>query len=125
MAARFPGEPFSPDRLPDPHDPPPGVDPIVGAVVRSALTGADAYRATRAAVRREGTILRVGNRFVPLERYDEIAFVALGNAAVSQALAVSATLGERLTQGLVAGPDPVPAEVPFPSRQVRRGAPDA
>ncbi len=118
MASRFPAEPFSPDRLPEPSEPTPGVDPVFPVIYRAAVSGADAYRATRTALRREGRILRVGNRFVPLERYREIAFVALGSAALSQALAVTAALGEHLTQGLVAGPDPLPPSVPFRSRTV-------
>ncbi len=123
MAARFPAEPFAPERLPDAAEPVAGVDPVFPAIYRAAVTGADAYRATRAALRRDGGILRLGNRFVPLDRYREIAFAALGSAAISQALAVSAALGESLTQGLVAGPDPLPREVPFRSRIVATGPP--
>jgi glycerate-2-kinase len=116
MATRFPGEPFSADRLPTGPPAPPGVDPVVPAIYRAAVTGADAYRATRQGLRRTGPILRLGNRFVPMAQYREIAFVALGSAAVSQALAASAALGEALTQGYVVGPDPLPREVPFRSR---------
>ncbi|HUJ78325.1 MAG TPA: DUF4147 domain-containing protein, partial [Thermoplasmata archaeon] len=123
MSARFPGEPFSPDRLPDPNAPAPGPESIFHTIYRAAVTGADAYRVTRTAVRREGTVLRLGNRFVPLARYHEIAFLALGSAAVSQALAVSAALGDRLTQGFVVGPDPLPREVPFRSRVEPTGWP--
>lgn len=85
----------------------------VRAVCRRAIEGADAFRATRAAVQVNGETLRIGNRFVRADRYREIAFLALGNAAVSQALAVTGRLGERLTQGFVAGPVPAPREVPF------------
>lgn len=118
MAARFPVDPFSPDRLPDPSPAESGVDPVFPAIYRAAVSGADAYRATRIALRRDGPILRLGNRFVPIERYREIAFLALGRAAVSQALAASTALGEALTQGFVVGPDPLPPEVPFRSRTV-------
>jgi len=121
MAARFPFDPFAPEKLPSAEAPTPGLDPIFGTIFRAAISGADAYRLTRAAVRREGTVLRLGNRFVPADQFREIGFVAVGHAAVSQALAVSAVLGERLTQGFVAGPDPLPAEVPFRSEVV--GAP--
>lgn len=105
----FPVEPFDPKRLPGPDE----ADPIHRLAYRNALTGADAYRLTRAAVRREEQTLRVGNRFVSLSRYREIAFLALGRAAISQALAVTEALGGRLTQGFVASPDPLPTEVPF------------
>ena len=121
MGARFPVEPFDPDRLPDANAPSSGVDPVLPAIVRAAVTGADAYRLTRAALRREGPILRLGNRFVPVERYREIAFIALGSAAVSQALAATTGLGSALTQGFVVGPDPLPREVPFRSRTLPTG----
>ncbi len=90
---------------------------------RGAVTAADAYHATRAAVRIEGEVLRVGNRFVKADRYREIAFVAVGNAASSQALAIVDALGERVTQGFVSGPDPVPNQVPFRSARVPKGYP--
>jgi Domain of unknown function (DUF4147) len=125
MAARFPGEPFSPDRMPDPDAPADATDPIFSTIYRAAVTGADAYRATRTAVRRADDSLRIGNRFVRFDRYREIAFVALGGAAISQALAVSAALGESLTQGFVVAPDPLPPEVPFRSRQEPTGWPAA
>lgn len=123
MATRFPGEPFSPDRMPDPAADAGETDPIFATIYRSAVTGADAYRATRTAVRRTEETLRLGNRFVRFDRYREIAFVALGGAALSQTFAVHEALGEALTQGFVLGPDPLPREVPFRSRQVPTGLP--
>ena len=80
---------------------------------RSAVTAADAYRSVRLAVRREHGVLRLGNRFVSEERYREVAFVALGNAANSMALAALHAVGDRLTQGFVAAPEPVDPALPF------------
>jgi glycerate-2-kinase len=107
----------------DPHRTPSAADAVHLAAFRGAVDGADAYRGTREAVRVDGDTLRLGNRFVRLPRYREVAFVALGNAAPSLAYAVSDALGERLTQGFVAGPDPAPEEVPFRSARIPRGAP--
>ncbi|HYK93890.1 MAG TPA: DUF4147 domain-containing protein [Thermoplasmata archaeon] len=118
MASRFPGEPFSPDRLPDPVAPVEGVDAVFPAIYRAAVVGADSYRATRSALRRDGPILRLGNRFVSLDRFREIAFLALGSASISQTLAATSALGESITQGLVIGPDALPTEVPFHHRVV-------
>lgn len=116
MIGRFPWDPFPPG-TPDPKGP----DPLHALLFRSAVTGGDAFRAVRTALRREGGVLRVGNRFVPDGRYREVAFVALGAAANSMALAVMATLGERVTRGFLAGPDPVPAEIPFRGVEVAPG----
>lgn len=69
---------------------------------RTAIEGADAYRAVRAGLRLHDDILRIGNRFVSANRFREIGFIALGNAAGSMALAAQEMLGERLTQGLTA-----------------------
>ncbi len=97
--------------------------PTVTAAYRDAVDVADSYRAVRTAVRLDRGILRVGNRFVPLDRYREIAFVALGNASASLALGLWETLGERLTQGIVAGATPTPSNVPFRSWVVPPGYP--
>jgi hypothetical protein len=119
MVDRSPSFPFPVD----PNRKPESSDGVHRAAFRGAIGAADAYHATRAAIRVEGTTLRLGNRFVRLPRYREVAFIAVGNAAASQAFAVTHALGERLTQGFVAGPDPVPEEVPFRSVRVPRGPP--
>ncbi|HLY77205.1 MAG TPA: DUF4147 domain-containing protein [Thermoplasmata archaeon] len=80
---------------------------------RTAIEGADAYRAVRAGLRLHDDILRLGNRFVSADRFREIAFVALGNAAGAMALAAQEMLGERLTQGLTAGAVPPPKTLQF------------
>lgn len=89
--------------------------PVATVAFRDALDGADAFRAVRNAVRLDRGTLRLGNRFVPLDRYREIAFVALGNASSSFALALWESLGERLTQGIIAGPTAPPENIPFRS----------
>ena len=116
MIGRFPWDPFPPDQ-----PAPSGDDPLLASVYRGAVEGADAYRAVRSAVRREGGVLRVGNRFVPDGRYREVAFVALGRAASSMALAVLHVFGDRVTQGFVAGPEEPPEGVPFRSEKVGDG----
>jgi glycerate-2-kinase len=80
---------------------------------RTAIEGADAYRAVRGGLRLHDDILRIGNRFVSIDRFREIAFVALGNAAGSMALAAQEMLGERLTQGLTAGAVAPPDSLQF------------
>ncbi len=90
---------------------------------RAAVTAADAYHAVRLAVRREAGTLRLGNRFVPEGRYREVAFLAFGNAANSMALGALHAVGDRLTQGFIAGPDPVPPELPFRGIDVPLGWP--
>jgi Domain of unknown function (DUF4147) len=96
---------------------------LLTASYRGAMTDADAYRAVRAAIRVEQGTLRLGNRFVPADQYREIAFVALGNAAPSLALGAWEALGERLTQGIVAGPAPLPTSVPFRAWELPLGWP--
>jgi len=104
----FPWDPFPPGE-PDPKGP----DPVHSLAYRSAVSAADAYHAVRTAVRRDAGTLRIGNRFVPEGRYPEVAFLAFGNAANSMALGALHALGNRLTQGFLAGPEPVSEEVPF------------
>lgn len=119
---RSPSFPFSVDEKRSPGD---GIDALPKKALRGAVGASDAYQATRAAVRLEGATLRIGNRFLPVGRYREIAFLSAGHAAVSQALAVVQGLGARLTQGLVCGPDPAPPEVPFRSVRVPKGWPSS
>lgn len=118
MNAPFPWEPFPPEQ-PGPGGP----DPIHATAFRAAVTAADAFRSVRLALRRESGTLRIGNRFVADGRYRQVAFLAIGRAANAMALAALATIGDRLTQGFVAGPDPVDPHLPFQGAQVPAGWP--
>jgi glycerate-2-kinase len=120
VIGQFPWDPFPPGE-PDPKGP----DPVHAIAYRAAVTAADAYRAVRAALRRDAGTLRVGNRFVADGRYREVAFLALGNAANSMALAALHAVGNRLTRGFLAGPEPVAAELPFHGVVVPPGYPGA
>ncbi|HEY1199169.1 MAG TPA: DUF4147 domain-containing protein [Thermoplasmata archaeon] len=124
MIGQFPWDPFPPSGEPDPKGP----DPIHTIAFRAAVTSADAYRSVRLALRRESGSLRVGNRFVADGRYRQVAFLAFGNAANSMALAALHAVGDGLTQGFLAGPEPVVPEIPFRGTRVPPGwggAPEA
>jgi hypothetical protein len=108
VIGQFPWDPFPPGE-PEPKGP----DPMQSLAYRAAVTAADAYRSVRLAVRRENGTLRLGNRFVADGRYRDVAFLAFGNAANSMALAALHAIGDRLTQGFLAGPDPVSPDLPF------------
>lgn len=108
VIGQFPWDPFPPGE-PEPKGP----DPLPSLAYRAAVTAADAYRSVRLALRRESGTLRVGNRFVPDGRYREVAFLAFGHAANSMALGALHAIGDRLTQGYIAGPEKVPPELPF------------
>lgn len=118
MIGQFPWDPF-PQDTPEPKGP----DPIHRTAYQAAVTAADAYRSVRLALRREEGVLRIGNRFVADTRYRQVAFVALGNAGGSMALAALHVFGDRLTQGFLAGPDAVPDELPFRGVVVPPGLP--
>jgi uncharacterized protein DUF4147 len=118
VIGQFPWDPFPPE-TPEPKGP----DPIHRTAYQAAITAADAYRSVRLALRREEGVLRIGNRFVADARYRQVAFVALGNAAGSMALAALHVFGDRLTQGFLAGPEPVPSELPFRGVIVPPGLP--
>ena len=109
MIGQFPWDPFPPSGEPDPKGP----DPLHAIAFRAAVTSADAYHSVRLALRRESGALRVGNRFVTDGRYRQVAFLAFGNAANSMALGALHAIGDRLTQGFLAGPEPVAQEIPF------------
>jgi hypothetical protein len=108
VIGRFPWDPFPPGE-PEPKGP----DPLPSLAYRAAVTAADAYRSVRLALRRESGTLRVGNRFVSDGRYREVALLAFGHAANSMALGALHAIGDRLTQGFIAGPEAVPPELPF------------
>ena len=88
------------------------------AAFRAGIEGADAYRAVRAGLRLHDDILRVGNRFLAIDRFREIAFIALGNAAGAMAYAAQQMLGDRLTQGFAASAVPAPEGLQFQSQIV-------
>jgi hypothetical protein len=124
VIGQFPWDPFPPSGEPDPKGP----DPVQTIAFRAAVTTADAYRSVRLGLRREGGTLRVGNRFVTDGRYRQVAFLSFGNAANSMALAALHAIGDRLTQGFLAGPEPVAPELPFRGVRVSPGwgaAPEA
>jgi len=124
VIGQFPWDPFPPAGEPDPKGP----DPVQAIAFRAAVTSADAYRSVRLALRREAGTLRVGNRFVADGRYRQVAFLAFGNAANSMALAALRAVGDGLTQGFLAGPEPVVPEIPFRGTRVAPGwggAPEA
>ncbi|MGA8091465.1 MAG: DUF4147 domain-containing protein [Thermoplasmata archaeon] len=121
MIGPFPWDPFPTSGEPDPRGP----DPIHTIAFRAAVTSADAYHSVRLALRRESGSLRVGNRFVTDGRYRQVAFLAFGNAANSMALAALHAIGDRLTQGFLAGPEPVAPEIPFRGTRVPPGWGDA
>jgi Domain of unknown function (DUF4147) len=108
VIGQFPWDPFPPGE-PEPKGP----DPLQSLAYRAAVTAADAYRSVRLAVRREHGTLRLGNRFVADGRYRDVAFLAFGNAANSMALAALHAIGDRLTQGYIAGPERIPSDLPF------------
>jgi glycerate-2-kinase len=124
VIGQFPWDPFPPSGEPDPKGP----DPVQTIAFRAAVMTADAYRSVRLALRRESGSLRVGNRFVPDGRYRQVAFLAFGNAANSMALGALHAIGDRLTQGFLAGPETVAPEIPFRGIRVLPGwggAPEA
>jgi len=118
VIGQYPWDPFPPGE-PDPKGP----DPVHSLAFRSAVTAADAYHAVRVAVRREAGTIRLGNRFVPEGRYREVGFLAFGNAADSMALGALHAVGDRLTQGFLASPNPTPPELPFRNIEVPPGWP--
>ncbi len=118
MIGQFPWDPF-PANVPLPKGP----DPLQIHAYRSAVTSADAYRGVREGLRFEHDLLRIGNRFVPLGRYREAAFVAVGEAAGSMAQGAIDGLGEFVTAGFVAGPKDSLHQVPFPRIEVPLGPP--
>jgi glycerate-2-kinase len=115
---RSPANPF-----PGPPSEGKGKDALHAVAFRAAVEGADAYGGVRSALRREGPTVRLGNRFAPIARFREIAFVALGHAAISAGYGAHDALGKALTQGYLAGPNAVPPEIPFRGTVVPPGRP--
>lgn len=70
-------------------------------VLAAALAAVDPTSAVRAALRREGDILHVGERSYDLRRYQRVLCVGGGKAGASMALAVEEVLGDRLAAGAV------------------------
>ncbi len=70
-------------------------------VFRKALDAVDPYGAVKTHVRREGHVLRVGDRSYDLRAIERILVVGAGKASSRMALAIEELLGDRLTDGLV------------------------
>ncbi len=120
MIGQFPWDPF-PHGVPLPKGP----DPLPALAYEASVKAADAYRGVRDALKIEGDTMRIGNRFVPVGQYRDVAFIACGSAAGSMALAAWDTLHDRLTTGFTAGPTPVPPDLPFLHIALPLGGPGA
>ncbi|MDH7513500.1 MAG: glycerate kinase [Clostridiales bacterium] len=71
------------------------------AIYRAGLTAVDPAMAVRRHVRREGNILRVGERSYNLDDFENVLVVGAGKAAAAMAQPLEEILGERLTEGHV------------------------
>ena len=74
-------------------------------VIAAALGAADPASAVRRAVRRRGTILRIGDRTYHLSRIRRIFVIGAGKASAPMAAALEEILGPRITGGLVSVKD--------------------
>jgi glycerate 2-kinase len=70
-------------------------------IMAAALAAVDPAAAVSRFLRREGDTLRVGERSFDLRQLDRVIVVGAGKAGAPMASAAAATLGERLTAGLV------------------------
>jgi len=77
-----------------------GREPIL-AVLEASLDAVDPFIATRSVLVREGDVLTVAGRRYDLQAYRRVIVVGAGKAGAPMAQAVEATLGERISDGLV------------------------
>jgi glycerate 2-kinase len=70
-------------------------------VLAAALDAADPARAVSAHLRRDGSLLTVGERTYGLDEIENVYLVGAGKAGAPMAAAAAAILGDRLTRGLV------------------------
>jgi glycerate 2-kinase len=71
-------------------------------IFRTALTAVDAFSATRGAISREGTILKIFNDNFDLSR-QPVYSIAIGKAAMAMAAGLSAAIDEELEEGVLSG----------------------
>ncbi|MBI5378677.1 MAG: glycerate kinase [Nitrospirae bacterium] len=74
-----------------------------------ALQAVDPEKRTRSLLQREGTVLRIGGDTYDLRSVRRLLLIGAGKAGVKMAHGAEATLGDRLTQGMVIVPSPPPA----------------
>jgi len=74
---------------------------IVLAVTEEVLRRLDSYDRLRSFIKREGDLLKIGERTLRLEDYKRIYVFCAGKAANHMAHAFEDILGDRLTQGVV------------------------
>lgn len=87
-------------------------------VLEAALHAVDPGPAVRAALRRTGDRLAVGEAVYDLDQFQRVLLLGFGKAAVAMGLAAAEVLGDRLTAGLLltkhghaAGADALPASI--------------
>ncbi|MDR3577245.1 MAG: glycerate kinase [Anaerolineaceae bacterium] len=78
----------------------PGSDKIV-RVLESALIAADPFQAVRVALDLQDGVLHIGDYRYDLALFSRIFVVAFGKASLAMTLGLAATLGERLSGGIV------------------------
>lgn len=70
-------------------------------IARAAIAAADPYRAVRQAIRWQNGQLEIGTEPVPLAPHARLFVVGAGKASARMAQAVEASLGDRITSGLI------------------------
>lgn len=93
------------------------------AILRAALSAADAADAVRRHLRLAGDCLFASNHQERLLPGSRVYLVALGKAAPAMARAAVEVLGDRLTRGVAAVPDSEPVPPPPRIRFIRGGHP--
>ncbi|MCB2186685.1 MAG: glycerate kinase [Deltaproteobacteria bacterium] len=71
------------------------------AIINAALRAVDPAQAVKAALQREGDLLRVGGETLDLTTFRRVIVVGAGKAGAPMAQAVEEILGDRLDRGLV------------------------
>ena len=77
---------------------------IAREIFDASLVAVDAREVTRKAIRVEGNRIRIGQTV--LDATKPIYVLSLGKASMAMAEALSETLGERITNGIITGPQP-------------------
>lgn len=80
---------------------PKGLNVEISQIIQAALNAVDSYQIVKKRIRKDGTILSIGNDSFDLEQKGQVFLIGFGKAVLPMAKAVLDVMGDEITSGIL------------------------